>query len=163
MWSSKCIVDLHVSSSSSFFILLPQVLGLRFCCPKMGSCSLLFITTIVCLFSLESSIQTSHSLDNSESVQHTRSTGRNYDITSMASFYSETSSDSVEGSGLALHQLRAHDRGADKANISKTGHTHSSVHIISEETSLGGSHMTTEEQLKDSHTSIVKDDSQDGK
>lgn len=61
---------------------------------------------------------------------------------------------------LTLHHSGAHDQGADKANTSITGYTHSSVHIISEEAL---SHIITEEQLKESHTLIVNDGSLDGK
>ncbi|XP_056245812.1 proline-rich transmembrane protein 3-like [Seriola aureovittata] len=168
----------------------------------MGRSSLFFVT--LSLFSLGCLIQTSHSLDNSDSVRVTRSTDRNSNATdSLAGeviFHSESSSDSVEGSGhnvdsvtsqklinktkehepasnenhsgsgktltttleLILHHLQAHDQGADKANTSITGHTHSSVHIVSEEAFSEGSHITSEEQFKESHTSIVNDESLDG-
>ena len=53
---------------------------------------MLFITSIVCLVSLGSLIQTSHSLDNSDSVQINRSTDRNNNAFIVAS-------DSVEGNG----------------------------------------------------------------
>lgn len=61
-------------------------------------------------------------------------------------------------SEFSLPHLGAHDQGADKAQASSKGHAHSSVHIISEEALLEGSHITTEEQLKESHTTIVNDD-----
>ncbi|TKS71814.1 Proline-rich transmembrane protein 3 [Collichthys lucidus] len=52
---------------------------------------------------------------------------------------------------LSLHHSGPRDpKGADKANTSITGYTHSSVHIISE------SHITAEE--RPSHTSTVNDD-----
>lgn len=161
---------------------------------KMGRSSLLFITLTVSLSSLGSLIQTSHSLDNSDSARMTRSTVRNNNATDVLAseviFHSE--SDSVEGSGhsggstalqkpinrtvsgenrsgsgitltatpaLTRHHSGAHDQGADKANSSVTRYIHSSVHIISEEAL---SHITTEEQLKESHTSIVNDGFLDG-
>ncbi|XP_034441937.1 proline-rich transmembrane protein 3-like isoform X1 [Hippoglossus hippoglossus] len=58
----------------------------------MEGSTVLFITLIVCLFSIGSLIQTSHSLDNSDSVQINRSTDRNNNAFIMAS-------DSVEGNG----------------------------------------------------------------
>ena len=55
------------------------------------------------MFLLESLVQTSHLLDSSDSFQITRSTGRNNNATdSLAykeNFLSESSSESVEGSG----------------------------------------------------------------
>ncbi|XP_071349867.1 proline-rich transmembrane protein 3-like [Trachinotus anak] len=171
----------------------------------MGQSSFLFIT--VSLFSLGTLIQTSHSLDNTDSVRVTRSTGGNNNATDSFAgeviFHSESSNKSVEGSGLyvdsttpqklinntaiskepeqasnknhsgpertltatlvlTLQHLLAHDQGADKANTSSTGDTHSGVHIISEEAFSEGSNITTEEQFKDSRTSTVNDDPLDG-
>lgn len=64
---------------------------------------------------------------------------------------------------LTLHHSGSRDRGADEANTSITGYTHSSVHIISDEALLEGRHITTKEHLKETHTSIVNDDFLDGK
>ncbi|XP_074491733.1 proline-rich transmembrane protein 3 [Sebastes fasciatus] len=142
----------------------------------MGRSSLLFIT--LSLSSLGSLIQISHSLDNS--VRITRSAG------SELMFYSEGSSDSVEGSGLSVDSTASQTlvfpkkseragnenhsesgitltttpaltlhHSADKANTSTTGYTHSRVYMISEEE---GSHVMTEEHLKESHTSKVNED-----
>ncbi|XP_029287144.1 proline-rich transmembrane protein 3 [Cottoperca gobio] len=63
---------------------------------------------------------------------------------------------------LTLHHSGAHDQRADKVNTSITGYTPSSVHTIPEEALWEGSHITTEEQLKESYTSIVNDDSLSG-
>ncbi|XP_076604965.1 proline-rich transmembrane protein 3 [Chaetodon auriga] len=60
---------------------------------------------------------------------------------------------------LSPHLSEDHDQAADRANTSITGSTHSSVHMISEEAL---SHRTAEGQLKESHTSTVKDDFLDG-
>ncbi|KAG8007786.1 Proline-rich transmembrane protein 3 [Nibea albiflora] len=54
---------------------------------------------------------------------------------------------------LSLHHSGPRDQGADRANTSITGYTHSSVHIISEEAL---SHITAEE--RPNHTSMVNDD-----
>ncbi|GAA6215874.1 proline-rich transmembrane protein 3-like [Lates japonicus] len=164
----------------------------------MGSSSLLFTTLTVSLLLLGSLIQTSHSLDDSDSVQITRSTGRNnkaadslvsevilHDSEEGSGHYVDStasqklinkpvipkeseraSNESRSGPGITLtttpartqHHLQAHDQGADKANTSITGHTH----IISEEAFLESSHVTAEEQLKESHTSTVNEDSLDG-
>lgn len=165
----------------------------------MGRLSLLLITLTVYLSSL---IQTSHSLDKSDSVRIPRRTSRHSSPAEVI-FLSESSSDSVEGSGhsvdstawqklihrtvvlkkperagnenrsgsgitltptpaLTLHHSGARDR-ADGANASITGHTHSSVHIISEKAPLEGSHIATEEQLQESRLSIVNDDFLGGK
>ncbi|XP_032369115.1 proline-rich transmembrane protein 3 isoform X1 [Etheostoma spectabile] len=183
-----------------FFFVILQVLGfgLNIKSVKMGRPSLLFLSLTVSFSSLGSLI-TSRSLDNSDSDQIIRSTGRNNNAPdSLASeliFHSESSSDSVKdrrqsvdstasqiliipketeqasneshsGSGipltktpaLTLHHSGTREQGADKANTSITGYIHSGVHMISEEALLEGSHRTTEEQLKESHTSIVKDD-----
>lgn len=60
---------------------------------------------------------------------------------------------------LSLHHSGPRDpEGADKANTSITGYTHSSVHIISEKPL---SHITAEE--RPSHTSTVNDDFLDGR
>ncbi|XP_078028533.1 proline-rich transmembrane protein 3 [Epinephelus lanceolatus] len=72
-------------------------------------------------------------------------------------------SENRSGSGITLtttpaltpHHSRAQGRETDKANMSITGFTHSSVHMISEEALLDGSHVMTEEQLKKNHTSIM--------
>lgn len=59
---------------------------------------------------------------------------------------------------LSLHHSGPRDQGADRANTSITGYTHSTVHIISEEAL---SHITAEERL--SHISMVNDDFLDGR
>ncbi|XP_026202832.1 uncharacterized protein LOC113153424 [Anabas testudineus] len=144
--------------------------------------------------SLGSLIQTSHSLDNSDSVRRNANSTDN--LSKDIIFHSVSGSDSAEGSGhsvdsrtsqinktviqkdseqasienssesgvtltttaaLTPYHLQAHDQKADEANTSITGHTHSSVHLISEEALLDGSHITTEEQLQESQTSIVND------
>lgn len=165
----------------------------------MGHSSLLSITLTMSFLSLGSLIQTSHLLDNSDSVRMTQSTDRN--INAMDSlrreviFHSVRASDSAEGSGdtvhnrtsqinktvipkeseqastenrsgvtltttpaLTLHHLQAHDQEADKGDTSIKGHAQSSVHLISEEALLEGSHTTTEQQIKESHTSTLNDD-----
>ncbi|XP_068998813.1 proline-rich transmembrane protein 3-like [Embiotoca jacksoni] len=55
---------------------------------------------------------------------------------------------------LTPHPPGTHDQGAEKADTSITGHTHSSA----EGSLLEGSQITTEAQLKESHTSRVNDD-----
>ncbi|XP_051272330.1 proline-rich transmembrane protein 3-like [Dicentrarchus labrax] len=60
---------------------------------------------------------------------------------------------------LTLQHSGGHGQEADRANSSITGYTHSSVHSISEEAL---SHITTEEQLKETHISIVNEDFLDG-
>ncbi|XP_047439509.1 proline-rich transmembrane protein 3-like isoform X2 [Mugil cephalus] len=50
------------------------------------------------------------------------------------------------------------DQGADKVSASITGYTDSILSKISDEAFLEGSHITTEEHLKQSHTSSVKYD-----
>nr|XP_046241220.1 uncharacterized protein LOC124057127 [Scatophagus argus] len=162
----------------------------------MGS-PLRFIMLTMTLSSLGSLIQTTQSLDNYDSVRTTRRTAKNNTapdrFSSEAVFHSESSSDSLEGSGvdgtasqkliyptvipeepkraankrlsgsgitltttpaLTLHQSEAH-----RPNASITGYAHSSVHIISEEAL---SRIATEEQLKESHKSIVNNDFLDG-
>ncbi|KAM7402138.1 hypothetical protein PAMP_017403 [Pampus punctatissimus] len=68
----------------------------------MGRPFLLFITLIMSLSLLWSCIQTSQSLDNSDSVRITRSTGRSNNAPDI--LHSE-SSDSVEGSGRSVHSM----------------------------------------------------------
>ncbi|XP_035858510.1 uncharacterized protein LOC116041559 isoform X2 [Sander lucioperca] len=107
-----------------------------------------------------------HSESSSDSAE-----GRGQSVDSTASQIliipketEQASNESRSGSGipltktpaLTLHHSGARDQGADKADTSVTGYTHSSVHMISEEALLEGSH--TAEQLKKSHTSIVNDD-----
>lgn len=160
----------------------------------MGCSSLLFVTIAMSFSSLGSLIQTSHSLDNSDSVRRNANSTDN--LSKDIIFHSVSGSDSAEGSGhsvdsrtsqinktviqkdseqasienssesgvtltttaaLTPYHLQAHDQKADEANTSITGHTHSSVHLISEEALLDGSHITTEEQLQESQTSIVND------
>ncbi|KAK2862096.1 hypothetical protein Q5P01_001629 [Channa striata] len=55
-----------------------------------------------------------------------------------------------------LYHLQPRDQDADKANTSIIGHTHSRVNLMSEDALFKSSHITTEEQLKDNQTSIVK-------
>ncbi|KAM7422623.1 hypothetical protein PAMA_010591 [Pampus argenteus] len=132
----------------------------------MGCSSLLFITLIMSLSLLWSFVQTSQSLDNSESIRMTRSTGRRNNATDI--LHSE-SSDSVEGSGHSVHSMISQNiinrtltkeperasnenRSGFRVTMQDTGHNRSRVHIISEEALLEGSHITTEE-----HTTIVND------
>ncbi|XP_044069768.1 proline-rich transmembrane protein 3-like [Siniperca chuatsi] len=87
-----------------------QVLRFRYKYQKMGRSSLLFIVLTVYLSSLGSLIQTTHSLDNSDSVRMTRSTRRNnnnapYSSASGVIFDSESRSDSVEGSGQSVDSM----------------------------------------------------------
>nr|XP_008280933.1 PREDICTED: uncharacterized protein LOC103357943 [Stegastes partitus] len=78
------------------------------------------------------------------------------------------SSENPSGSGITLttrpgptlHHSGAHEQGADKANSSITGYSHSSVHRLSEEALLDDGHITNEEQLKKSPR--VNDDSLSG-
>lgn len=166
----------------------------------MGRSSLLFITLTVSFSSLGSLIQTSHLLDNSDSVRITQNADRNINATdsfnSDVIFHSVSSSEAAEGSGQSvdsrtsqinntvipkeseqastenssesgvtltttpdptLYHLKALDQKADKANTSITGHTRSGVHFISEEALLEGSHISTEEQLKEDQISTVND------
>lgn len=174
-------------------------LGISILLTKMGSSSLLFITLTMSFSSLGSLIQTSHLVDNSDSVQITQNADRNINATDSFSsviFHSVSGSEAAEGSGHSvvsrtskinntvipkeserastvnspesgvtltttpdrtLYHLKAHDQKADEANTSITGHTHSGVHLISGEALLEGSHITTEQQLKEGQTSTVND------
>ncbi|KAI3370083.1 hypothetical protein L3Q82_024867, partial [Scortum barcoo] len=155
---------------------------------KMGSSSLLFIALTVSLSSL---IQTSHSLDNSDSVRMTRSARRNNASDGLAGeliFQSE--SDSVEGSGHSGGSTTSHkpiSRPVSDENSSGSGITlttkpaltlhHSGAHeqeAYKANTSITGythssAHIILEEALsrirtetKESHTSIVNDGFLDG-
>ncbi|XP_038552708.1 uncharacterized protein LOC119886201 [Micropterus salmoides] len=111
-----------------------------------------------------------HSESHSESVE---GSGHNVDSTASQKLINQTvmskkpdraGNENRSGSGITLtttpaptlHHSGAHDQGADEAN---TGYTHSGV---SEEALLEGSHITTKEQLKESHASTVNDGFLDG-
>lgn len=82
---------------------------------------LLFITLTVPLSSLGRLIQNSHSLDNSDSVRKTRSTGKSDSapdsLSSEVIFHSESSRDSLEGSGQSADSV---DRTASQTLINRT-------------------------------------------
>lgn len=170
----------------------------------MAQSSFLYITLTLSLSAFANLLQTSHSLENSVSVQITQSAaGNSGDPDSLFSQVIFQSESSVEGSGrdaggpasrqlidqlapkepqrggnenqsasgIPLTTRRAltpqhsgtPDQEAIKASASITGYTHSILGRISEEAFLEGSHITTEERLKESHTSSVKYDFPTGK
>lgn len=115
-----------------------------------------------------------HSVDGSDSVE---GSGQSVDSTATQKLINRAviskeperaRSEKRSGPGIALtatpvltlHHSEVHDLGADRANTSITGSTHSGVHMISEEAL---SHRTAEGQLKPSHISTVNDDFLDGK
>lgn len=70
---------------------------------------------------------------------------------------------STTGPANTLQHPGTHNQEADKTNIPIRPYTHPRVRVIIKEVQLDGSHITNEEELKESHMSTVKDEFQIGK
>lgn len=149
----------------------------------MGHSSVLFITLFVSSLTRGSLIQSTHVLDNSDSILTTQSAGSlNRDVI----LHSVRVGDTAEGSGdtvdtrasqisktavpkpagtentsgltsttaAPLHHSHAHDQESDKGDSSVAGGAESSARLFPEEALLEGSH-TADEQIKHSHSSTV--------